>query len=82
MTMSPLEHIQAQRRPLLKMLLYGSEAAVICFAGMWLLFDNYTLTAKLLVSVTFGLGVLLIGVIAVIVASMTTAREIEQQRNK
>jgi hypothetical protein len=82
MAMSPLAHIQAQRRQLMKVAFYGIEAAVICFLGMWLLFEQYSLPGKLFVSAAFGLGVVVIGSIAVLVASASTAREIERQQDQ
>ncbi len=69
--MSLLTHISVQRKQLLKVLLYSLEAFVICLVGLWFLFDNMSIPSKVIASGLFGLGVLVIGAIAVLVASAT-----------
>lgn len=72
-----MSHIRAQRITLTKVLVYGLEATAICFVGLWLLFDHMSLASKLIASGLFGAGATLIGGIAVMIAGVRAAREIE-----
>jgi len=73
--MSLVEHLGIQRKNLLRVLLYGLEAGVLCLVALWLLFDNLSFQAKLLVSGAFALGIFLIGAISVLLTSKSALEE-------
>ena len=76
--MTLIEHIRLQRRNLLKVVQYGLEGTVLCFAGVWFLYDNMSLEGRLLASALFGGGVMLIGFVMVLALTRSIAHKAKQ----
>jgi hypothetical protein len=67
---------------LTKVLLYGLEAAILCFIGLWLFFETMSTASKLIVSGIFGAFVILVGFVSALIAAASTAQRIERKPNK
>ena len=65
-------HLSIQRKNLLRVVLYSTEAFGLCLLGIWLFRSDIPLRGKLIISGVFGGFVFLVGLLMVLFVSYST----------
>ena len=78
MQLQILTHLKVQRRSLLGVLVHSLVGGFLMFAAVWLLYDNLSVKATVIVSGVFAVGAFLIGAIGVMFTSISTQRALEK----